>query len=60
MPTPGLAEIEAMPLASLVSPLVVQEDGWVVPIQHGFGNDFGSAFSDKRLPSTLKGPSSGP
>jgi len=20
--------------------LVVQEDGWVVPIQHGFGNDF--------------------
>jgi len=28
--------IAAMPLASLVSPLVVQEDGWIVPLQHGF------------------------
>jgi Fe-coproporphyrin III synthase len=40
VPTPDLADVEAMPLASLVSPLVVQEDGCVVPIQHGFGNGF--------------------
>jgi len=37
IPTPEPDAIEAAPLASLVSPLVLQEDGWVVPIQHGFG-----------------------
>jgi MoaA/NifB/PqqE/SkfB family radical SAM enzyme len=43
VPTPDLAEIASMPLAALVSPLVVQEDGFVVPVQHGFGNDFAIA-----------------
>ena len=43
IPTPDLAGIEDVPLASLVSPLVVQEDGHVVPIQHGFGNRFAIA-----------------
>lgn len=37
IPTPDITGIEAVPLASLVSPLVLQEDGRVVPIQHGFG-----------------------
>jgi hypothetical protein len=36
IPAPEPAAIEAAPLASLVSPLVLQEDGWVVPVQHGF------------------------
>lgn len=30
-------DAHARPLATLVSPLVVQDDGWVVPVQHGFG-----------------------
>jgi hypothetical protein len=30
-------------LADLVSPLVVQEDGWVVPIQHGFSTELAVA-----------------
>ncbi|MES1179154.1 MAG: radical SAM protein [Myxococcales bacterium] len=30
------AVLQSLPLAEIVSPLVVQEDGWVVPIQHGF------------------------
>jgi pyruvate-formate lyase-activating enzyme len=41
--TPDLADIEAAPLASLVSPLVLQEDGAIVPIQHGFAPEFAVA-----------------
>ncbi|MBS0561783.1 MAG: radical SAM protein [Proteobacteria bacterium] len=37
IPTPDPTAAEAAPLASLVSPLVLQEDGWIVPVQHGFG-----------------------
>lgn len=36
-PAPSAEVTATSPLAALVSPLVVQEDGWVVPIQHGFG-----------------------
>jgi Fe-coproporphyrin III synthase len=36
IPTPEPEAIASLPLASLVSPLVLQDDGWVVPIQHGF------------------------
>ncbi len=35
------------PLAALVSPLVVQEDGWVVPVQHGFGTAYAIARLDR-------------
>ena len=35
------------PLAALVSPLVVQEDGWVVPIQHGFATAHAIARLDR-------------
>ncbi len=41
--TPELADIEHVPLAALVSPLVLQEDGAIVPIQHGFAPDFAIA-----------------
>jgi len=34
-------------LAALVSPLVVQEDGWVVPIQHGFATTHAIARLDR-------------
>jgi hypothetical protein len=34
-------------LAALVSPLVVQEDGWVVPIQHGFATAHAIARLDR-------------
>lgn len=43
------------PLASLVSPLVLQEDGHIVPIQHGFdtafavGHLFGGSFREQAL-----------
>ena len=36
---PVASTFEELPLASLVSPLVLQDDGWVVPIQHGFSID---------------------
>ena len=36
LPEPAAPPDEALPLASFVSPLVVQEDGWIVPVQHGF------------------------
>jgi MoaA/NifB/PqqE/SkfB family radical SAM enzyme len=31
--------LESLPLSEIVSPLVVQDDGWVVPIQHGFATE---------------------
>jgi len=34
------AALEASRLAEIVSPLVVQEDGWIVPIQHGFSTAY--------------------
>ena len=34
---------EATPLAGLVSPLVVQDDGWIVPIQYGFSRRYAVA-----------------
>jgi MoaA/NifB/PqqE/SkfB family radical SAM enzyme len=33
------AALEGLPLAQIVSPLVVQDDGWIVPIQHGFSTE---------------------
>jgi len=32
--------VAAMPLAELVSPLVVQDDGWIVPMQYGFSRGY--------------------
>jgi hypothetical protein len=43
---PEAAPVET-PLAALVSPLVVQEDGWVVPIQHGFSTSHAVAHLDR-------------
>jgi MoaA/NifB/PqqE/SkfB family radical SAM enzyme len=40
---PPLKIAEASPLASLISPLVLQDDGWVVPIQYGFSTDYAIA-----------------
>ncbi|HEY0464245.1 MAG TPA: radical SAM protein [Polyangiaceae bacterium] len=40
VPTPDAASLAGMPLAALVSPLVVEEDGVIVPVQHGFSRDF--------------------
>jgi MoaA/NifB/PqqE/SkfB family radical SAM enzyme len=45
--TPDRAAIEASPLADLVSPLVLQDDGWVVPVQHGFATHFAVAHLDR-------------
>jgi Fe-coproporphyrin III synthase len=47
IPTPDPAMFEAAPLATLVSPLVLQEDGWVVPVQHGFATQFAVAHLDR-------------
>jgi len=44
--TPDPAAACALPLAALVSPLVVQEDGYVVPVQHGFSRDFAIGHVD--------------
>jgi MoaA/NifB/PqqE/SkfB family radical SAM enzyme len=46
-PAPAAELAMESPLASLVSPLVVQEDGWVVPIQHGFGTAHAIAHLDR-------------
>lgn len=49
--------VEETPLAGLVSPLVVQDDGWIVPVQYGFsrryavgriGGDFRAQAADWR------------
>ena len=40
MPTPDLEAVQQLPLASLVSPLVLQEDGSIVPIQYGFSPSY--------------------
>jgi MoaA/NifB/PqqE/SkfB family radical SAM enzyme len=39
------------PLAALVSPLVVQDDGWIVPVQYGFSRAFavGRVGADLRV-----------
>jgi len=34
------AAVANTPLASLVSPLVVQDDGWIVPVQYGFAREY--------------------
>jgi MoaA/NifB/PqqE/SkfB family radical SAM enzyme len=47
IPTPKVSEIEGKPLASLVSPLVVQDDGCIVPIQYGFSPDYAIAQLDR-------------
>jgi len=47
IPEPESAPDEQVPLASLVSPLVVQDDGWVVPIQHGFSTDYAVGHLDR-------------
>lgn len=47
VPTPTAAPDDAVPLASLVSPLVVQDDGWVVPIQHGFATEHAIAHLER-------------
>jgi Fe-coproporphyrin III synthase len=45
-PAPATDVAGGSPLAALVSPLVVQEDGWVVPVQHGFGAGYAIAHLD--------------
>ncbi|PPD47261.1 MAG: radical SAM protein [Methylobacter sp.] len=40
IPTPDLAEVEHLPLAAIVSPLVLQDNGLIVPIQYGFSPEF--------------------
>ena len=36
VPTPDPADLAAAPLADFLSPIVVQADGWIVPLQYGF------------------------
>jgi MoaA/NifB/PqqE/SkfB family radical SAM enzyme len=43
LPAPASPPDAAVPLASLVSPLVLQDDGWVVPLQHGFSTKYALA-----------------
>ena len=50
--TPAVAPDESVPLASLISPLVVQDDGWVVPIQHGFAVEHAIAHLERGRFST--------
>lgn len=38
--TPDSADLAAGPLARFLSPIVVQADGWIVPLQYGFSTDF--------------------
>jgi len=38
--TPDAAELAEGPLARFLSPIVVQADGWIVPLQYGFSTDF--------------------
>lgn len=47
VPTPPSSASAVLPLASLVSPLVLQDDGWVVPIQHGFSTTQAIAHLDQ-------------
>jgi len=47
IPSPESAPDESVPLASLVSPLVVQDDGSIVPIQHGFSPEYAIAHLDR-------------
>ncbi|UXI70049.1 radical SAM protein [Tahibacter amnicola] len=50
--TPDPAISREQPLAALVSPLVLQDDGLVVPVQHGFGRSFAIAdLADGRFAS---------
>lgn len=45
--SPGAsATVAATPLAELVSPLVVQDDGWIVPVQYGFSRRYAVARVD--------------
>ncbi|HEY2357265.1 MAG TPA: radical SAM protein [Phenylobacterium sp.] len=43
VPAQAQAIVEGTPLADLVSPLVVQDDGWIVPIQYGFSRRYAVA-----------------
>ena len=37
---PDPAALAAAPLADFLAPIVVQADGWIVPLQYGFSTDF--------------------
>lgn len=43
MRPPESSMVDELPLASLVSPVVVQDDGWIVPIQYGFSTEYAIA-----------------
>ena len=45
-PAPAAEQAMDSPLVALVSPLVEQEDGWVVPIRHGYGTAHAIAHLD--------------
>lgn len=47
VPPPAAPPGADTPLASLVSPLVVEDDGWIVPIQHGFATEHAIGHIDE-------------
>ena len=46
VPAQDPAVVAQTPLAGLVSPLVVQDDGWIVPVQYGFSRRYAVAHVD--------------
>ena len=40
VPVPSPGDLESTPLAGWLSPIVVQADGWIVPLQYGFSTRF--------------------
>ncbi len=40
VPTPAPSTAASMPLGRLIPSLVLQEDGWIVPLQHGFSTRY--------------------
>ena len=43
IPTPAPDMVLDQPLADVVSPIVLQDDGWIVPVQHGFSRRYAIA-----------------
>jgi hypothetical protein len=46
VPAQDPAVVAQTPLAALVSPLVVQDDGWIVPVQYGFSRSYAVGHVD--------------
>jgi MoaA/NifB/PqqE/SkfB family radical SAM enzyme len=46
VPPQDAATAAQTPLAALVSPLVVQDDGWIVPVQYGFSRSYAVGHVD--------------